>query len=102
LAQHGLRDLARQLLDVTKAHPCYSQGWPIVSVCAEHLCAIAHGHETDQERSDAKTPDPRSAGQKQFDEAMARVNAMRDDQRWDKVKHLYEDDGKPKKAFIAR
>lgn len=45
MAEHPLRDLARQIEALAKEHPAYSQAQPIVQHCIDYLCAVARCHE---------------------------------------------------------
>lgn len=45
MAEHGLRDLARKILETAQRHPHYNQGAKIVDACYDHLCAAARTHE---------------------------------------------------------
>lgn len=49
--EHGLRDLARKMIDFCRQHPNYSQARPILRNAEEHLCALAALYERDAELS---------------------------------------------------
>lgn len=100
--RHDLRNLADQLREVTRGHACHSLAWPIVSACADHLCAIANIHELHAAAEKKESPFPElSPTEKHFQEAQARVTAQVMDPaaHWESVKHLYLDTNQPKKAL---
>jgi predicted DNA-binding transcriptional regulator YafY len=43
--QPSLRDLASQLEEVGRAHPCWSQVHEIVRCATDHICAVARANE---------------------------------------------------------
>lgn len=45
----NLRYLAEDVLDVARAHPCYSQASAVINNCCDHLRAMARAHEANAE-----------------------------------------------------
>jgi hypothetical protein len=43
-----LRDLARDIENVSRDHPCWSQAHVVVLNCTSHLCAMARIEEVNQ------------------------------------------------------
>lgn len=45
----NLRDLAAKIEAIAVSHPAFSQAYPAVHVCVDHLCAVARVSEINQD-----------------------------------------------------